>query len=144
MSAIRARIAPAPSGSLHVGNARTALYSWLFARGRGGAFVLRIEDTDRSRVTEEATRAAVEDLRWLGFDWDEGPDVGGPHAPYRQSERLDLYHQAAQRLLEAGQAYRCYCTREELEARRKAALAEKRRPGYDGRCRTLTDAQRAA
>jgi glutamyl-tRNA synthetase len=144
MSAIRARIAPAPSGSLHVGNARTALYSWLFSRGRGGTFVLRIEDTDRSRVTEEATRAAVEDLRWLGFDWDEGPDVGGPHAPYRQSERLDLYHQAAQRLLDAGRAYRCYCTREELEERRKAALAEKRRPGYDGRCRTLTDEQRAA
>ncbi|MGH6784696.1 MAG: glutamate--tRNA ligase family protein, partial [Sphingomicrobium sp.] len=91
MSGTRARIAPAPSGSLHAGNARTALYSWLFSRGRGGTFILRIEDTDRSRVTEEATRAAVEDLRWLGLDWDEGPDVGGPYAPYRQSERLDLY-----------------------------------------------------
>jgi glutamyl-tRNA synthetase len=144
MSNVRARIAPAPSGSIHVGNARTALYSWLFARGRGGAFILRIEDTDRSRVTEEATRAAVEDLRWLGLDWDEGPDIGGPHAPYRQSERLELYREAAQRLIDTGAAYRCYCTKEELDAKRKAAMAEKRRPGYDGRCRTLTDEERAA
>jgi glutamyl-tRNA synthetase len=137
-------MAPAPSGSLHVGNARTALYNWLMARGQGGVFVLRIEDTDRSRVTEEAFHAVIEDLRWLGLDWDEGPEVGGPHAPYRQSERLDLYREAARRLVDAGLAYRCYCTREELEAKRKAALAAKRRPGYDGRCRYLTDAERAA
>jgi glutamyl-tRNA synthetase len=141
---VRVRIAPAPSGSLHVGNARAALYNWLFARGQRGVFVLRIEDTDRSRVTEEAYHAALEDLRWLGLDWDEGPEIGGPHAPYRQSERLDLYRDAAQRLIESGAAYRCYCTREELEAKRRAALAEKRRPGYDGRCRSLTDARRAA
>jgi glutamyl-tRNA synthetase len=140
---VRVRIAPAPSGSIHVGNARTALYNWLFAKGRGGVFVLRIEDTDRSRVTEEAYHAVLEDLHWLGLDWDEGPEAGGPHAPYRQSERLELYREAVQRLVDAGAAYRCYCTREELEARRKAALAERRRPGYDGRCRVLTEAERA-
>jgi glutamyl-tRNA synthetase len=141
---VRVRIAPAPSGSIHVGNARTALYNWLFAKGLGGVFVLRIEDTDRSRVTEEAYHAVLEDLRWLGLDWDEGPETGGPHAPYRQSERLDLYREAVQRLVDGGHAYRCYCTKEELDAKRKAALAERRRPGYDGRCRLLTEADRAA
>src|SRR5919199_6370675 len=116
---MRVRFAPSPTGALHVGNARTALYNWLLARGQGGTFVLRIEDTDRSRGTEEAYHAALEDLRWLGLDWDEGPEVGGPHAPYRQSERIDLYREAAQRLIDARAAYRCYCTREELEAKRK-------------------------
>src|SRR5947208_2311467 len=126
----RVRFAPAPSGSIHVGNARTALFNWLFARHTGGTFVLRVEDTDRSRVSEESFRAVLEDLRWLGLDWDEGPEVGGPHGPYRQSERLDIYRDVVDGLLEAGVAYRCYCSAEELEERRKAALASGGRPGY--------------
>ena len=133
---VRCRFAPAPSGSIHVGNARTALFSWLHARGNGGAFVLRVEDTDASRVTDEASRGVLEDLRWLGLDHDEGPDVGGPHAPYRQSERLDIYRDMTERLLESGHAYRCWCTPEELEERRTAALTRGEPPGYDGRCRT--------
>ena len=141
---VRTRIAPAPSGSIHVGNARTALYNWLFARQNDGVFVLRIEDTDQSRVSEESFRAVLEDLSWLGLRWDEGPEVGGPHGPYRQSERFERYDVAAQHLVELGHAYRCYCTSEELEQRRKAAQAERRMPGYDGRCRDLTDEQRAA
>jgi glutamyl-tRNA synthetase len=141
---VRTRIAPAPSGSIHVGNARTALYNWLFARKHGGAFVLRIEDTDAARVTPEAYRAILEDLRWLGLDWDEGPEAGGPFGPYRQSERLDRYAATAARLLDDGRAYRCYCTPEELAERRKTAGAERRTPGYDGRCRNLTDDERAA
>src|SRR5947208_5021157 len=139
----RVRFAPAPSGSIHVGNARTALFNWLYARHNGGVMVLRVEDTDRSRVTEESYRAVLEDLRWLGLDWDEGPEAGGPYAPYRQSERLDIYRGAVDRLLLAGLAYPCYCTPEELEERRKAAMAAGRRPGYDGRCYRLTDAERA-
>ena len=141
---VRTRFAPAPSGSIHVGNARTALFSWLHARRHGGAFVLRIEDTDVSRVTEEAVRELMESLRWLGLDWDEGPDVGGPHAPYRQSQRREIYREQVERLLSAGAAYRCYCTPEELEERRKRALERGEPPGYDGRCRRLTDAERRA
>ena len=141
---VRTRFAPAPSGSLHVGNARTALFSWLFARHHGGTFVLRVEDTDASRVTEEAVDILKGSLRWLGLDWDEGPDVGGPFAPYRQTERLGLYRNAADKLVAGGNAYRCYCTPEELEERRKAAMARGEPPGYDGRCRRLTDAERAA
>jgi glutamyl-tRNA synthetase len=141
---VRTRIAPAPSGSLHVGNARTALYSWLFARHHGGTFVLRIEDTDRKRATDEAYAAVLEDLRWLGLGWDEGPEVGGPHGPYRQSERLDRYDAVVLQFLDAGRAYKCYCTAEELEERRKRAQAEGRTPGYDGRCRNLGDQERAA
>jgi glutamyl-tRNA synthetase len=141
---VRCRFAPAPSGSIHVGNARSALFSWLYARHHGGAFVLRVEDTDVSRVTEEAYRGVVEDLRWLGLDWDEGPDVGGPHGPYRQSERLDIYGEMTQRLLDSGNAYRCWCTAEELEQRRKATLARGEPPGYDGRCRTRPDEEVAA
>ena len=107
---VRTRFAPAPSGSIHVGNARTALFSWLFARHHGGVFVLRIEDTDASRVTEEAFHSVMDSLRWLGLDWDEGPDVGGPHEPYRQSQRLDIYREMTERLLSQGDAYPCYCT----------------------------------
>src|SRR5438105_8638947 len=140
----RVRFAPSPTGYLHIGGARTALFNWLFARHTGGIFVLRVEDTDRSRVNEESFRAVLEDLRWLGLDWDEGPEVGGPCGPYRQSERLDIYRDVVDRLLEAGVAYRCYCTPEELEERRKAALASGGRPGYDGRCYRLTAAERAA
>jgi glutamyl-tRNA synthetase len=127
-----------------VGNARTALFSWLYARHHEGAFVLRVEDTDASRVTEEGYRGVVEDLRWLHLDWDEGSDVGGSHGPYRQSERLDIYREMTERLLDGGHAYRCYCTPEELEERRKTALARGEPPGYDGRCRTLSDDERAA
>ncbi len=141
---VRCRFAPAPSGSIHVGNARSALFSWLYARHHKGVFILRVEDTDASRVAEEAYQGVVEDLRWLGLDWDEGPDVGGPYGPYRQSERLDIYREMTERLLEAGHAYRCYCTPEELEERRKNALAQGEPPGYDGRCRNLSDEERAA
>ncbi len=124
----RVRFAPSPTGYLHVGGARTALYNWLFARHEGGAFILRIEDTDVERSTEEATRAILDAMRWLGLDWDEGPEVGGPAGPYRQLERMDLYRQRARRLADAGRAYPCTCTAEEREARRKAALAAKRPP----------------
>ena len=141
---VRCRFAPAPSGSIHVGNARSALFSWLFARHHGGVFVLRVEDTDTSRVTEEAFQGVLEDLRWLGVEWDEGPDVGGPHGPYRQSERLDTYREMTDRLLESGDAYRCWCTAEELDERRKVALARGEAPGYDGRCRARPEAEVAA
>jgi glutamyl-tRNA synthetase len=144
MTDVRTRFAPAPSGSIHVGNARSALFSWLFARHHGGAFVLRIEDTDESRVTEEAYRGVLDSLAWLGLDWDEGPDVGGPDAPYRQSERREIYDDATAELLSRRLAYRCYCTPEELEERRRAALARGEPPGYDGRCRALSRAEREA
>jgi glutamyl-tRNA synthetase len=137
----RTRAAPAPSGSLHVGNVRTFLYDWLYARHTTGSFVLRIEDTDPTRYSEQSYQAVLQDLRWLGLDWDEGPEVGGPHAPYRQSERSELYAAAAAELLKAGAAYRCYCSPEELIQRREQAQAEHRRPGYDGRCRNLTPEQ---
>jgi glutamyl-tRNA synthetase len=141
---VRCRFAPAPSGSLHVGNVRTALFSWLHARHHGGVFVLRVEDTDASRVTEQASRAVLDELEWLGLDWDEGPDVGGPYGPYRQSERLAVYREITERLLASGDAYRCWCTPEELEERRRAALARGEPPGYDGRCRTRPAAEVAA
>jgi len=139
---VRCRIAPAPTGYLHVGNARAALYNWLFARHHGGTFVLRIEDTDRKRSTEEAVGIVMESLRWLGLDWDEGPEVEGPYGPYRQSDRMDLYRTATERLLSDGRAYFCYCTPQELEDRRRAALQRGETPGYDGRCRNLSEEQR--
>ena len=141
---VRVRFAPAPSGEMHVGNARTALFDWLFARHHGGVMILRIEDTDQERVTDEAITGVQESLRWLGIDWDEGPGVGGDHGPYRQMERLDLYREVTDRLLQQGDAYRCYCTPEELEERRKRALERGERPGYDGRCRELDEQERAA
>jgi glutamyl-tRNA synthetase len=142
---VRCRFAPAPSGSLHVGNVRSALFSWLYARGRRGSFVLRVEDTDASRVTEEAFQGVLRDLRWLGLDWDEGPDEAtGPHGPYRQSKRLHIYAEAADRLLLEGRAYRCYCTPAELEERRREALRRGEPPGYDGRCRTRPASEIAA
>lgn len=144
MTGVRCRFAPAPSGSLHVGNVRSALFSWLWARRNGGAFVLRVEDTDASRVTEEAFQGVLADLRWLGLDWDEGPEVGGPHGPYRQSERLAIYAAKADQLIASGDAYRCYCTPEDLEERNQAQRAKGQAPGYDGRCRSLTDQDRAA
>jgi len=142
MSGVRTRIAPAPSGDLHVGNVRTALFSWAFARRHHGRFLLRIEDTDASRATEEGYHAAQDILSWLGLDWDEGPGIGGPYAPYRQSERREIYDEYAAKLERNGAAYRCYCTPEDVAAR-AAARTEKRPPGYDGFCRTLTPEQKA-
>jgi glutamyl-tRNA synthetase len=141
---VRVRFAPSPSGDLHVGNIRTALYDWAYARHTGGTLVFRIEDTDRTRVTDEYVHAAIETLRWLGLDWDEGPEVGGPHAPYLQSQRMDLYRQWAQRFVDEGHAYRDYTTAEELAALRAEQRAAGRPPGYDNRGRHLTAAQRAA
>ena len=141
--AIRVRFAPSPTGSLHIGGARTALFNWLFARGRGGVMALRVEDTDLERSTAESERAVLDDLRWLGIDWNEGPDVGGPHGPYRQSERQSLYRKEAERLCAAELAYPCFCTDEELEARRRAAQAAGRTPQYDGTCRDLDEEERA-
>jgi nondiscriminating glutamyl-tRNA synthetase len=134
---IRVRFAPSPTGLLHVGNARTALFNFLFARQRGGAFILRLEDTDRERSTAEAEKAILEDLRWIGLEWDEGPDHPGARGPYRQSERGETYRRYAEDLLKNGLAYRCYCTPEELEEKRKFSLAKGIPPMYDGRCRHL-------
>ncbi|MBC7348601.1 MAG: glutamate--tRNA ligase [Candidatus Aminicenantes bacterium] len=135
---IRVRFAPSPTGYIHVGNARTALFNWLYARQKGGVFVLRVEDTDVERSRQEYELNLIQDLRWLGLDWDEGPDVGGNFGPYRQSERLQLYQKYAGELLERGQAYYCFCTAEELEQQRQAALAEGRMPVYSGKCRNLS------
>ena len=123
--------------------ARTALFSWAFARHHKGTFVFRIEDTDISRDSEESYETLIDVMRWLGLDWDEGPEVGGPHGPYRQSERMDIYADVAAKLLAAGTAYHCYCTAAELEHRRDAARAAGRPSGYDGQCRTLTDEDKA-
>lgn len=141
---VRVRFAPSPTGHLHIGGARTALFNWLFAKHEGGEFVLRIEDTDTTRSTKESEAALLSDLRWMGLDWDEGPDVGGPYGPYRQSERSDIYREQAERLLADGSAFHCYCTDEELEEKRKRALAEGRVPQYDGTCRDLSPEARAA
>ena len=141
---VRVRFAPSPSGYLHVGGARTALFNYLFARSRGGAFVLRIEDTDASRSTEESVAAIQVAMRWLGLLWDEGPGVGGKYGPYRQSERRDRYHAQGKALRALGRAYPCWCTPEELESRREEQLARGEAPRYDGRCRRLSDAERAA
>ena len=125
----RVRFAPSPTGYLHIGGARTALFNWLWARKTGGTFVLRIEDTDQERSTDESTRVILDSMRWLGLDWDEGPDVGGPHGPYFQMQRLALYRAHADRLVAEGKAYRCYATREEIDALR-AKLPEKKRDGF--------------
>jgi glutamyl-tRNA synthetase len=131
----RVRFAPSPTGYLHIGGARTALFNWLYARHHGGTFVLRIEDTDRERSTREAEEAIFDALRWLGLDWDEGPEVGGPDAPYFQTERLDIYREHAMRLVRERKAYACTCTKEELDALRAKAEAEKRQFRYPGTCR---------
>ena len=136
-SPIRVRFAPSPTGHLHVGNARTALFNWLFARQKGGTMVLRVEDTDLDRSEARFEGQLIGDLKWLGLDWDEGPDVGGPYAPYRQSDRLDIYREHAERLLEAGKAYLCFCTEEDLQKERERAMAEGGQPLYSGKCRNL-------
>jgi glutamyl-tRNA synthetase len=137
---IRVRFAPSPTGYMHVGNLHTALFNWLFARHVGGKFILRIEDTDEVRSTDSALGVIYDGLRWLGLNWDEGPDCGGPHAPYVQSERLAIYQEYLERLLEAGLAYKCYCTPDELAEMRQLQQARSLPPRYDGRCRNLTEA----
>ena len=141
-SAVRVRMAPSPTGSPHVGLVRTALYNWVFARHHGGTFVFRIEDTDKERSSEESYDSLLETMRWLGFDWDEGPLVGGPHGPYRQSERGEIYRDVLARLRESKFTYDCFCTTEEVDARRKSSGSKVQ--GYDGHCRELTDDQVAA
>lgn len=139
---VRVRFAPSPTGYLHIGGARTALFNYLFARKNNGKFILRIEDTDFERSNKEYEEVIMRDLRWLGLEWDEGPDIGGPYKPYRQSERLDLYKEYANKLIQEGKAYYCYCTEEELEVQRKLQLKEKKPPIYDRRCLNLTDKKR--
>jgi glutamyl-tRNA synthetase len=138
---VRVRFPPSPTGFLHVGNARSALFNWAFARHYGGTLVLRIEDTDLARNTPEGYASVLDSLRWLGIGWDEGPGVGGPFGPYLQSERFDIYRDVATRLTDAGSAYDCFCTTEEVEARRKASGSKVQ--GYDGFCRVLSAEQRA-
>lgn len=142
---VRVRFAPSPTGYLHIGSARSALFNWMFARKHGGQFILRLEDTDQKREVAGAHEAVMRDLRWLGLDWDEGPDIGGPVGPYVQSQRAELYREWAGWLVEHGHAYKCFCTPAELEARRRAAVAAKEPfVGYDRRCRLLTAEQIAA
>jgi glutamyl-tRNA synthetase len=143
-SQVRLRFAPSPTGSLHIGNVRTALFNWAFARHFGGTLVLRIEDTDEARNTEGGVASVLDSLRWLGIDHDEGPDIGGPHAPYLQSERADHHDSVAQQLRASGKAYDCYCSQVELDERREAARKEGRSSGYDGHCRALTAEQTEA
>src|SRR5918992_502306 len=134
---VRVRFAPSPTGYLHVGGARTALFNWLYARRHGGTFILRIEDTDAERSSWEMVSGIVDGLRWLGLDWDEGPDVGGPHAPYFQSERLEKYQAMASRLVADGFAYYCYCTPETLQRKRQEAEAAGGGWAYDRTCCSL-------
>jgi nondiscriminating glutamyl-tRNA synthetase len=138
---VRVRFAPSPTGHLHVGNARTALFNWLFARQQGGTMALRIEDTDVDRSETRFEDQLIADLKWLGLDWDEGPDVGGSYGPYRQSDRLDIYREHAEKLLSQHKAYLCFCTEEELQKDRERATAEHRHPIYSGKCRALDPAE---
>jgi glutamyl-tRNA synthetase len=135
---VRTRFAPSPTGDLHVGNIRTALFDWAYARHTGGKLIFRIEDTDRERVTDEYINRAIETLTWLGLNWDEGPEVGGPYGPYLQSQRLEIYTHWAKTFIANGDAYNCYCSTEELEARREKQRELNQAPGYDGKCRSLT------
>ena len=141
---VRVRFAPSPTGPLHIGGVRTALFNWLFARHHGGRFILRIEDTDQKRYVPGSVEMLMESLRWVGLDWDEGPDIGGVYGPYVQSERLALYQEWARWLVAHDKAYPCYCTPERLEQVNKDKEARKEQPGYDRHCRSLTPAERAA
>ncbi len=141
-SEIRVRIAPSPSGNLHVGTARTALFNYLFAKKNNGKFVLRIEDTDLDRSSQAYIQNIYDSLKALGLNWDEGPDVGGPYGPYQQSDRFDIYPKYAQKLIEAGYAYECYCTQEELEAEKEESIKNKKPHVYSGKCRHLTEEQK--
>jgi glutamyl-tRNA synthetase len=138
---VKVRFAPSPTGDLHVGNIRTALFDWAYARHTGGTFLFRIEDTDTTRVTDEYIKAAIDTLKWLGLNWDEGPEVGGENGPYLQSQRLDIYAHWAAKFLEQGDAYYCYCSPDELEAVREAQRKANEAPGYNGHCRDLTPDQ---
>lgn len=138
---VRVRFAPSPTGLLHIGNARMAVFNWLFAKRHNGAFILRIEDTDVARSEQKYVTQLMEDLHWLGLSWQEGPDVGGQYGPYRQSERLSVYKDVCQKFLNEGLAYKCYCTPSELEERRRIAKLTGRPPRYDNRCRELTAKQ---
>ncbi|MBF8266599.1 MAG: glutamate--tRNA ligase [Dehalococcoidia bacterium] len=140
---VRVRFAPSPTGEPHVGNIRTALFNWLYARHMGGVFILRIEDTDVARKVEGALEAILASLRWLGLDWDEGPEVGGPYGPYVQSQRLKLYEEAARKLVEGGDAYHCYCSPQRLQEMREEQTRRKQPTGYDRRCRHLDEGERA-
>lgn len=137
MDNVRVRFAPSPTGTLHIGGARTALFNWLYARSRNGRLVLRLEDTDLERSTEDSAAGIVDGLKWLGLDWDEGPDVGGPYGPYRQSERLPIYRKYLQQLLDSGKAYYCFCSAEQLRAEREMAQAKQEAYAYPGTCRHL-------
>ncbi len=141
---VRVRFAPSPTGYPHVGNIRTALFNWLFARHTGGVFIVRIEDTDVARKIEGAVEGILDGLRWLGLDWDEGPEVGGEYGPYFQSQRLEIYHGMAQRLVAQGDAYYCYCSPQRLEQMRTEQVRRKQPPGYDRKCRYLTQEERLA
>ncbi|MBO0517433.1 glutamate--tRNA ligase, partial [Streptomyces beijiangensis] len=142
---VRVRFCPSPTGNPHVGLVRTALFNWAFARHNEGTLVFRIEDTDAARDSEESYDQLLDSLRWLGLNWDEGPDeVGGPHAPYRQSQRMDIYQDVAEKLLAGGYAYHCYCTTPELDERRDAARKAGKSSGYDGHCRDLSAEQTEA
>jgi glutamyl/glutaminyl-tRNA synthetase len=134
---VRVRFAPSPTGNLHVGNVRTALFNWLFARRQGGAFVLRVEDTDAERSQRTFETRLLEDLRWLGLEWDEGVEVGGEYGPYHQSERFEIYRRIAEELLDEGNAYYCFCSAEELEERRQRLKKERKDFLYSGKCRDL-------
>ncbi len=139
---IRVRFAPSPTGYLHIGGARTALFNWLYARHYDGKFILRIEDTDKLRSTPEAVKAILDGMKWLGLDWDEGPEKGGEHGPYYQMQRLEIYKQYTEKLLAEGKAYYCYCTAEELEERRKKQLANGEDSLYDRKCLNLTESEK--
>ena len=138
---VRTRIAPSPTGDPHVGTAYIALFNLVFAKSLGGQFVLRIEDTDQTRSTPESEQQILDSLRWLGLNWDEGPDIGGPHGPYRQSERREIYAEHAEVLLEKGHAFRCFCSSERLDALRAEQMQNKQTPGYDGHCLQLSDTE---
>lgn len=138
MNEVRVRFAPSPTGTLHIGGARTALFNWLFARSQGGTFILRLEDTDVFRSSDASAHGILEGLQWLGLDWDEGPDKGGPYGPYRQSERLSLYNDYAAKLLKEGKAYYCFCNPDELQSQREKARQEKKDYKYDGKCLHLS------
>jgi nondiscriminating glutamyl-tRNA synthetase len=139
ISTVRVRFAPAPTGLLHIGNARTALFNFLFAKRHQGTFVLRIEDTDIERSTEPSIDRIIEDLKWLGISWDEGPDRDGSNGPYRQSQRVSIYQEFANRLFQEGKSYKCFCSEERLEKLRKEQLSKGKMPRYDGRCRSLSE-----
>lgn len=143
MTTVRVRYAPSPTGAPHIGNLRTALFNWLWARHNAGVFILRVEDTDQAREVDNGLQLIMESLRFLGMDWDEGPDIGGAYGPYRQSERLEIYKKYADELIAKGAAYKCYDTPEELEQMRQEQIARGEQPRYDRRCRWLTPAERA-